>query len=72
MEFIGDSGIVIIGKLPGLGNDGRTARSYPSDTKIIGNHIHDIGIWGKQTSALFQAVACRTTFLAVDTELRRT
>eukprot|EP01062_Namystynia_karyoxenos_P069365 TRINITY_DN64878_c0_g1_i1.p1 TRINITY_DN64878_c0_g1~~TRINITY_DN64878_c0_g1_i1.p1 ORF type:complete len:877 (+),score=269.51 TRINITY_DN64878_c0_g1_i1:79-2631(+) len=65
MAFIGDSGVVLVGSLPGLGNDGSNASApltYPRDTVISGNHIHDIGLWGKQVSALFQAVSCRTTF----------
>ena len=36
--------------------------SYPRETTIVHNHFHGIGVWGKQSAALFQAIACRTTF----------
>eukprot|EP01065_Artemidia_motanka_P027439 TRINITY_DN32644_c0_g1_i1.p1 TRINITY_DN32644_c0_g1~~TRINITY_DN32644_c0_g1_i1.p1 ORF type:complete len:835 (+),score=217.56 TRINITY_DN32644_c0_g1_i1:48-2552(+) len=66
MQLIGDSGVVLIGRLPGIGNNGSAAASphltYPRGTTIASNHIHNIGLWGKQTSALFQAVSCNTTF----------
>ena len=70
MSMLGDSGIVVLGELPGLGNNGsdavwiaaRMPPTYPRDTLITHNHIHGIGIWGKQSAALFHAVACRTTF----------
>jgi hypothetical protein len=29
---------------------------------ITGNHFHEIGVTGKQTSALFSATSCRSTF----------
>eukprot|EP01060_Flectonema_neradi_P036536 TRINITY_DN7048_c0_g1_i1.p1 TRINITY_DN7048_c0_g1~~TRINITY_DN7048_c0_g1_i1.p1 ORF type:complete len:816 (+),score=150.06 TRINITY_DN7048_c0_g1_i1:63-2450(+) len=60
-NLIGDSAIIVIGRLNAPGNDGNSG-SFPKNTKILSNHIHAIGIWGKQVSALFQAVACNTTF----------
>ena len=57
---IGDSAIVSVGdfKL----NDGVSSDAYPLGTMIIGNHFHEIGVTGKQTSALFSATSCRSTF----------
>eukprot|EP00966_Prymnesium_polylepis_P335469 7390828-Prymnesium_polylepis.1 len=68
MELLGDSAVVLIGELPGLGNNGSdavwrgAAPSYPRDTLIAHNHFHGLGVWGKQSAALFQAVSCRTNF----------
>ena len=58
---IGDSAIVTIGdfKL----NDGVSSDAYPLNTVIRANHFHEIGVTGKQTSALFSATSCRTTFI---------
>ena len=58
-ELLGDSAIVLIGRLPGLGNNGSDAATgafptYPSDTVVASNHFHGLGVWGKQSSALFQ------------------
>jgi len=60
-EFVycGDSGIVTVGSSNGI--DG-TAKTYPSNNVISTNHIHEIGIYGKQTSCYFQALAQNTTF----------
>lgn len=57
---IGDSAIVSVGdfKL----NDGVSSDAYPLGTMITGNHFHEIGVTGKQTSALFSATSCRSTF----------
>ena len=32
----------------------------PLDTEIEGNEAHDLGLWQKQSSLLFQAMAART------------
>ena len=58
--WIGDSAIVTLGRITMA--DGFTVDSYPEDTLIEGNHFHEIGIHGKQTSALFSALSCKTTF----------
>jgi len=58
--WIGDSAIATLGKIPMA--DGFTVNTYPEDTLIQGNHFHEIGIHGKQTSALFSALSCKTTF----------
>ena len=75
-EFIGASAIVLWGrtsaglneqgtrKLPSdfhpQGPDSRLL-DVPLDTLIEGNEAHDLGMWQKQSSLLFQAVAARTT-----------
>ena len=59
--WIGDSAIVTLGKIPLV--DGYTVNTFPEDTLIKGNHFHEIGIHGKQTSALFSALSCKTTFV---------
>ena len=66
-ELLGDSAVVLIGSLPGLGNNGSDAATgasptYPRDTQVVSNHFHGLGVWGKQSAALFQAVTCRTNF----------
>ena len=58
--IIGDNAIATVGRLKMA--DGFTVDTYPEDTLICNNHFHDIGIHGKQTSALFSALSCRTTF----------
>lgn len=57
---IGDSAIVSVGdfKL----NDGVSSDAYPLGTMITDSHFHEIGVTGKQTSALFSATSCRSTF----------
>lgn len=57
---IGDSAIITVGdfKL----NDGVSSDKYPLRTDIHHNHFHEIGVTGKQTSALFSATSCRTRF----------
>ena len=58
-EFVytGDSAIAVVG-----GSDliNGTLGNQPRGTKVIGNLMHEIGIWGKQTSGYFQAVAAET------------
>jgi hypothetical protein len=45
----------------GMGWDGR-AGNQPRGTLISMNLIHELGIWEKQSSALFLAKSCETTF----------
>jgi hypothetical protein len=58
--LIGDSAIVTVGDLNG--NDGVSTERYPYETTIVRNHIHEVGVTGKQTAALFSATSGRTTF----------
>ena len=43
----------------GMGIDG-TSGNQPRGTRIVGNIIHEIGIFQKQSSAYFQAQSCQT------------
>ena len=56
-KYTGDSAIAAVGSVDLI--DG-TNGNQPRGTKIIGNLIHEIGIYGKQTSAYIQALACQT------------
>eukprot|EP00536_Pseudo-nitzschia_multiseries_P009505 jgi/Psemu1/23367/gm1.23367_g len=60
--WIGDSAVVTVGRISMA--DGFTVDTFPEDTVIESNHFHEIGIHGKQTSALFSALSCRTTFIS--------
>lgn len=61
-EFVytGDSAIAAVGTADLI--DG-TLGSQPRGTQILSNLAHEIGVWGKETSAYFQGVACQTTLL---------
>ena len=55
-RFTGDSAIAAVGTSASI--DGTTTSQYPSRNIIANNHIHDIGVYGKQTSCYFQSIAC--------------
>ena len=59
-EFLncGDSAVVSVGSSNGI--DG-TAQTYPRGNVISANHIHEIGIFGRQTSCYFQALGQNNT-----------
>ena len=61
-EFVwsGDSGIVAVGTSEHI--DG-TLGTQPRGNKIIGNLVHENGVFGKQTSAYMQALACQTELI---------
>ena len=56
--YVGDSAIAAIGTAELI--DG-TLGNQPRGTQILTNLVHEIGIWGKETSAYFQGLACQTT-----------
>ena len=56
-RYTGDSAIAAVGSVDVI--DG-TSGNQPRGTKIVGNLAHEIGIYGKQTSAFMQALACQT------------
>ena len=58
-EFIytGDSAVAAVGSVNLI--DG-TSGNQPRGTKILGNLVHEIGIYGKQVSAFIQSLACQT------------
>ena len=55
--YLGDSAIAAVGSTDLI--DGTTG-TQPRGTKVIGNLMHEIGVWGKQTSGYFQALAAET------------
>ena len=58
-RYMGDSAIAALGSTELI--DG-TSGNQPRGTKIINNLMHEIGIYGKQTSAYFQSLTCQTIF----------
>ena len=55
--WVGDNAIVAVGSAQLIdGTDG----NQPRGTKVIGNLVHEIGIYGKQVCAYVQSVACQT------------
>ena len=62
--WIGDSAIASWGytsgtEVYGFGWDG-TDGNQPRGTRIVGNFVHELGIWEKQSSFYFQAKTCQT------------
>lgn len=62
--WIGDSAIASWGytsgtEVYGFGWDG-TDGNQPRGTQIVGNFVHELGIWEKQSSFYFQAKTCQT------------
>ena len=55
--YVGDSAIAAVGTAELI--DG-TLGNQPRGTQILSNLVHEIGIWGKQTSAYFQSVVAET------------
>jgi hypothetical protein len=58
--FCGDSAIVSVGNSRAI--DG-TAPTYPNRNLIQFNHIHHVGVYGKQTSCYFQALSANSSFV---------
>lgn len=58
-RFIGDSAIAALGSTEMI--DG-TNGNQPRGVKIINNLMHDNGVFGKQSAAYFQSLACQTEF----------
>eukprot|EP01116_Phalansterium_solitarium_P024441 TRINITY_DN8967_c0_g1_i1.p1 TRINITY_DN8967_c0_g1~~TRINITY_DN8967_c0_g1_i1.p1 ORF type:complete len:796 (-),score=236.81 TRINITY_DN8967_c0_g1_i1:141-2528(-) len=59
--FMGDSAVCLLG----------STREYngmqdtnPSGNSIVGNHIHEIGIYGKQTAGYFQSLSGGSNYIA--------
>eukprot|EP01065_Artemidia_motanka_P001873 TRINITY_DN10870_c0_g4_i7.p1 TRINITY_DN10870_c0_g4~~TRINITY_DN10870_c0_g4_i7.p1 ORF type:complete len:835 (+),score=316.39 TRINITY_DN10870_c0_g4_i7:49-2553(+) len=59
-EFVqtGDSAVVFVGRTNGV--DG-TAPTYPNKNTVARNHMHEYGVYGKQTSCFFQSISANTT-----------
>ena len=60
----GDSGVVSVGRLPAEApyDGSRPGAEFPLNVTIERCHFGQIGVFGKQTSALFIAVSKRITF----------
>eukprot|EP00117_Sycon_ciliatum_P027518 scpid47591/ scgid22337/ Uncharacterized protein ywoF len=58
IAWSGDSGIALVGRTAMI--DGMQP-TYPAGNLIANNHIHDFGMYGKQVSCYFQAMACGNT-----------
>ena len=56
-RYSGDSSIVLVGSTELI--DG-TNGNQPRGTKVIGNLVHESGMFGKQTSPYMQALTCQT------------
>merc|ERR1712048_447879 len=58
--YSGDSSIAIVGRIELM--DGYSSKGYSNNVLIDGNYMELIGVFGKQTSALFTSVAGGVTF----------
>lgn len=65
-EFVrsGDSGIILLGSTVGV--DG-SAPTYPNNNTLARNHMHEVGLYGKQTSCIGQNIASNSTIANVST-----
>jgi len=61
-SYAGDSAILLVGEVDMAFGTEEEGALYPENTQIVGNQIHDVGIFGKQSSALFVALSCGTVF----------
>ena len=66
-QKIGDSGVVVVGELPLdrpylFDETNITASTIPRNITIARNHFGQVGVFGKQTSALFIAISQDVTF----------
>eukprot|EP01052_Picozoa_sp_SAG31_P026096 SAG31_NODE_2340_length_5920_cov_4.296561_4_plen_524_part_00 len=59
---VGDSAVVAYGDVDWETGDAR-GRDYPSALLVENNLMHEIGVWGKQTSGIFQGVSGNNNFL---------
>ena len=58
--WVGDNAIVTVGNTQLMdGTDGNQPRS----TKVIGNLVHEVGVFGKQVCAYVQSLACETELI---------
>eukprot|EP01050_Picozoa_sp_SAG11_P001629 SAG11_NODE_73_length_18072_cov_8.670005_21_plen_614_part_00 len=55
--FLGESAVVSVGTA--TLNDG-TKPSYPRGNAVVSNHMHDLGLWGKQVAGYTQFVTTRS------------
>jgi hypothetical protein len=56
---VGDSAIVSLGRAQReLNGQDHTDGLFPAGNRIAYNHVHDYGLYGKQTSCYFQSKSC--------------
>jgi hypothetical protein len=60
--WLGENAIVLIGTTNGI--DGISSEEQPTDTWIVQNTIHEVGIYVKQTGPIFQALVRSSRVLA--------
>ena len=59
---VGDSGVVSLGRAQRLDDpQDHTDGEFPAGNTVSFNHIHDYGLFGKQTSCYFQSKSCANT-----------
>ena len=56
----GDSGIILLGSTVGV--DG-SAPTYPNHNTVARCHLHEIGVYTKQTSCVGMQLSANSTFL---------
>ena len=61
LTFLGQSGVMIVGVAGSI--DGVSNIQQPSRTHVLGNLVHDIGIYVKQSAAIMQSVT-RASYIA--------
>jgi len=54
--FTGDSALAMVGSTSMI--DAFTFNAQPKGNVVMYNHFHDLGVYGKQTSCVFQALSC--------------
>ena len=58
--WVGDNAIVAVGSTQLMdGTDG----NQPRGTKVVGNLVHEVGVFGKQVCAYVQSLACETQLI---------
>ena len=58
--WVGDNAVVAVGSVQLIdGTDG----NQPRGTKVIGNLVHEVGVFGKQVCAYVQSLACETELI---------
>eukprot|EP01052_Picozoa_sp_SAG31_P031072 SAG31_NODE_3254_length_4489_cov_1.441002_3_plen_164_part_00 len=59
-KWVGDSAIVLLGRTKPVQPCNGSNGEQPRGTQIVGNFIHEVGIWGKQGCGVFQALTMGT------------
>lgn len=61
-EFVrsGDSAVVLLGSTNGVD---ASAPTHPDRTTVARNHMHEVGVYGKQTSCIAQQLSARSVVI---------